>query len=383
MCGCSTLSNQESVIADIEKNVPNAKFVTVNKDDESATYIFDNGEFQFEYTETYNDEYNWIDKNDTYIEQIILKHQDEIKTIIDKYDITVLDQDAFSVEYLPAIKLFDDETIPAIQLYNKNSSAYATLFINNNEDIAMLSELVDEIVQIFNKYMMSGRSDYVKPMLWFSVYNNTPFKTERNPYILYSGHCYLVDGEVDVAYESDFAEYQYKCYVNSGLIDGSFYSDCIPPAITRLQINGTDFISQQYDMNFLYNPHDENYYVLVAYGTDTAFMPKDSIQREIITRFYKKSKYVIDDDRSITQYNINSDNFKIYLKSDDGLFGDRYWCFEKNGQVLDVDVLDRFGDSYLYSDKIIISIDDFAMLMNMEVEDIDIYNQIIKLKTIE
>ena len=132
--------------------------------------------------------------------------------------------------------------------------------------------------------------------------------------------------------------------------------------ISALYIDGEPYVSDTYDIRFVYRLEDGKYFTCVCYGTQLVYNGgvNDYLQREILEAYYPDCGYTIED--GVTQYRIGTVEY-VVKSTKDG------YRFTKNGEELPIVTypeINRETPGATYYDWM--SVQDFALLMGMRVD---------------
>ena len=119
---------------------------------------------------------------------------------------------------------------------------------------------------------------------------------------------------------------------------------------------------------FIYNVSDGKYYTSVGFGgiDGVLFDYEDWTQQELISNLYPNSDYKINKFTSTSTYSIDGITYKVTQK-----LGDNTIKAKIGKETIEVSCFYRFGNYYkTYNDTCLISIDDFARLVNLSISDI-------------
>lgn len=119
---------------------------------------------------------------------------------------------------------------------------------------------------------------------------------------------------------------------------------------------------------FIYNVSDGKYYTSVGFGgiDGVLFDYKDWTQQELISNLYPNSDYKINKFTSTSTYNIDGITYKVTQK-----LGDNTIKAKIGKETIEVSCFYKLGNYYkTYNDTCLISIDDFARLVNLSISDV-------------
>lgn len=137
--------------------------------------------------------------------------------------------------------------------------------------------------------------------------------------------------------------------------------------INNLYINKEPYLSEDYEICFLYNVEDQIYYTPVGFGVELDYNGgvEDYLQREIITFYYPHCEYTILPNKKTSCYKIGEEEY-VVKRGKEGL------TFLKNGENMEIFHKNEIsnthtGATYYYW----VSVYDFAMLMGMQVDKVE------------
>lgn len=119
---------------------------------------------------------------------------------------------------------------------------------------------------------------------------------------------------------------------------------------------------------FIYNVSDGKYYTSVGFGgiKGVLFDYEDWTQQELISNLYPNSDYKINKFTSTSTYSIDGITYKVTQK-----LGDDTIKAKIGKETIEVSCFYRLGNYYkTYNDTCLISIDDFARLVNLSISDV-------------
>lgn len=119
---------------------------------------------------------------------------------------------------------------------------------------------------------------------------------------------------------------------------------------------------------FIYNVSDGKYYTSVGFGgiDGVLFDYEDWTQQELISNLYPNSDYKINKFTSTSTYSIDGITYKVTQK-----LGDNTIKAKIGKETIEVSCFYRLGNYYkTYNDTCLISIDDFARLVNLSISDV-------------
>lgn len=400
LTGCNDELREESeIVSIVESEIPNCELIDVKSsiDDsgkEQKEYRFKNDDFEFYLIDYLSEDSFGFDTNavsTTYLKEVLKYNKEKISNLLDKYSIKTYDetQEFYDKEKLEAFKknegillIFDASEY---NVYKTNFS----FFIEKYKDIETVYNFTEDFYNILKKYIPD------KP---FSLENfpiNIQISTKNilNPNNYNKNNVYLLQTNFSIEnlkfdYAEKWSKYEYATAVKEGYIfDNAINVDKVKPfKLDKLYINGDLYESERYETNFYYNIDDDKYYTIVCFGMQFEYNGgvDDYLQREIIQKYYPKSNYTITDAKDTSEYRIGLNKYKIKWSDHglDSIDSDRdEMIFYKNGKKLDVKNIYYLGNrSAGASYNKFVSVDDFAKIMEMEIEKIDIENRAVYLK---
>lgn len=376
LVGCTRMSTQTNVIENVKKSIPNSKFEKIQQvNDEENIYIFKNQEFTFEVTNRLLSSAGLPKSNsyeNNYYEKLYEYKKEDIKKIVAKYN----------------IKEYDSNNINTNEITYKFETSCGSnninFYINNFNDISTIHSFLEEIYIELEEYFLISTNNTINDKILVDIYCNK--KEIKNP-IYYTNSPF---SKTKFNY-NDWCIWSAYLYANE-VLNGNIneptldISNMKPYIINQLYINNVPYTSEQYEIEFIYNLEDDTYYTIVCYGHkfSTNGGVADYLQREIIQKYYKNPNYVINNSLKTTKYNINGNTYKIVWEKDKNYKYEKCMVFYKNNKNMKITPLEKIGyktPNAAYNQ--FISIDDFAKLIEMEIEKIDIQNGIIYMKTID
>lgn len=179
-------------------------------------------------------------------------------------------------------------------------------------------------------------------------------------------------GDWDPSWTRRRLELNFKAAVDAGLVKDVALSqkrlDAIPQKYIRaLYINGEPYVSDRYEVRFLYSLEDGRYYAPVGFGIKIPYNGgvEDHLQREIIKAYYPDARYTISMEDQTTTYQIGTDRFRVQRRRN----GLTFW---KNGRELPIQFYHErsgthTGAEYFYW----VPVEDFALLIGMRVDKVE------------
>lgn len=401
LTGCNDkLREEDEIISIVEDELPNCKFVNVKSsiDDngkEQKEYRFKNNDFEFCLIDYLSEDSFGFDTNavsTTYLQETLKHNKEKLLKLLDDYNIKIYDktQESFDNEKLETFKknegillIFD------ISEYNAYETNFSFL-IEKYKDIETIYDFIKDFYNIIEKYI----PDKPFSLENFPIDIQISTKKVLNPDKYNKNSVYLLHTNFSVeGLEFDYAEKWSKYEYASAVKDGYIFDSAIdvnkvkPFKLDKLYIDGELYESERYETNFYYNIDDEKYYTIVSFGMQFEYNGgvDDYLQREIIQKYHPKSNYTITDSKDTSEYRIGLNKYKVKW-SDHGLdsvSGDRdELLFYKNGKKLDIKNIYYLGNhSAGASYNKYISVDDFAKIMEMKVEKINIEERAVYLST--
>lgn len=119
---------------------------------------------------------------------------------------------------------------------------------------------------------------------------------------------------------------------------------------------------------FIYNVSDGKYYTSVGFGgiDGALFDYEDWTQQKLIANLYPNSDYKINKFNSTSTYSIDGVTYKVTQKP-----GDDFIKAKIGKETVEISCFYKLGNYYkTYNDTCLISIDDFARLMNLSISDV-------------
>lgn len=401
LTGCNDkLREENEIISIVEDELPNCEFVNVKSsiDDngkEQKEYKFKNDDFEFCLIDYLSEDSFGFDTNavsTTYLQETLKHNKEKLLKLLDDYNIKIYDktQESFDNEKLENFKknegillIFD------ISEYNAYETNFSFL-IEKYKDIETIYDFIKDFYNIIEKYI----PDKPFSLENFPIDIQISTKKVLNPDKYNKNSVYLLHTNFSVeGLEFDYAEKWSKYEYASAVKDGYIFDSAIdvnkvkPFKLDKLYIDGELYESERYETNFYYNIDDEKYYTIVSFGMQFEYNGgvDDYLQREIIQKYHPKSNYTITDSKDTSEYRIGLNKYKVKW-SDHGLdsvSGDRdELLFYKNGKKLDIKNIYYLGNhSAGASYNKYISVDDFAKIMEMKVEKINIEERAVYLST--
>ena len=401
LTGCNDkLREENEIISIVEDELPNCEFVNVKSsiDDngkEQKEYKFKNDDFEFCLIDYLSEDSFGFDTNavsTTYLQETLKQNKEKLLKLLDDYNIKIYDktQESFDNEKLETFKknegillIFD------ISEYNAYETNFSFL-IEKYKDIETIYDFIKDFYNIIEKYI----PDKPFSLENFPIDIQISTKKVLNPDKYNKNSVYLLHTNFSVeGLEFDYAEKWSKYEYASAVKDGYIFDSAIdvnkvkPFKLDKLYIDGELYESERYETNFYYNIDDEKYYTIVSFGMQFEYNGgvDDYLQREIIQKYHPKSNYTITDSKDTSEYRIGLNKYKVKW-SDHGLdsvSGDRdELLFYKNGKKLDIKNIYYLGNhSAGASYNKYISVDDFAKIMEMKVEKINIEERAVYLST--
>ena len=401
LTGCNDkLREENEIISIVEDELPNCEFVNVKSsiDDngkEQKEYKFKNDDFEFCLIDYLSEDSFGFDTNavsTTYLQETLKQNKEKLLKLLDDYNIKIYDktQESFDNEKLENFKknegillIFD------ISEYNAYETNFSFL-IGKYKDIETIYDFIKDFYNIIEKYI----PDKPFSLENFPIDIQISTKKVLNPDKYNKNSVYLLHTNFSVeGLEFDYAEKWSKYEYASAVKDGYIFDSAIdvnkvkPFKLDKLYIDGELYESERYETNFYYNIDDEKYYTIVSFGMQFEYNGgvDDYLQREIIQKYHPKSNYTITDSKDTSEYRIGLNKYKVKW-SDHGLdsvSGDRdELLFYKNGKKLDIKNIYYLGNhSAGASYNKYISVDDFAKIMEMKVEKINIEERAVYLST--
>lgn len=229
------------------------------------------------------------------------------------------------------------------------------------EEIGAGARALEELYQLMKGYI--PRTE----LRWF------PF--ELKLYTLYGKLeciCVKKQGDWNYSHTRQLLYLNFKAAVDMGLVKDVALSqellDAIPQKyIQALYINGEPYVSNDYDIRFIYSLENRRYYAPVGFGIKISCNGgvEDYLQREIIKAFYPNAQYTISMKDQTTSYQIGADRFQVRR-------GRNSLTVWKNGRKLPVKYFHKISDTHTGAEYYYwVSLEDFAMLMGMSVDKVE------------
>ena len=398
LTGCGGKFKKERELkGQIKDYFPNTKVTKVTAEiGKEKTYHCENSEFLFVVT-------NEIEKDTmfpfikysnvytTYHLEMVKNKEKEIKEIANKcgigcyfvYNDTWNEEKEEKDFYNTVVFLNDGSS------FSPNQSFVYEFYITNGNDIKKCCEFLKEVEELLKSYYPKQNEKYLQMSqeIKFLVHDNNLNDKQieyRFKNLLNEETYYCNNWKYDYKEMQKIIEYNYFDLLKNNIIknDGFYLYDEYannPKYIKNLYINNKPFTSEKYEIEFVFNPIDEQYYTVVCFGKEFEYNGgvKDYLQREIIQKYYKNNEYTIYDNKDTTTYKINGNYYKI---EDD--IKNEILIFKKDFKTLNIRSYKKIGDvtagaGYNY----FISLEDFATIMEMKIDNVDTINGIISLKT--
>ena len=257
-------------------------------------------------------------------------------------------------------------------------------YVDEYQQLDTVKKFLEDYHDLFEDYLPKKMSTYLNAKLIIEISCNQDFKadTSYRPSRIYGDTDIQLnkDANVDDRIENlnEWTNYLYIDYVRQGLIKDNSVTvpeNFHPSVIDKLYINQSEFTSEKYPIKFYYNIEDDTYYTTVCFGCKFSYNGgvEDYLQREIINKYNLDTKYTIKNLMHKTTYQLHEDKFEVYWVNWDKENEDLK--FSKNGKVLDIKTYEDLGPHHSgASYNRLISIDDFAMLCGLAIDEIDIQN---------
>ena len=405
--GCAKLKEEDYVIQKIEEFYPNTEFVKVvpgetSEGYASKTYTFKNDDFEFTFYDYLESSSGGFSSNNSTCDYY-LKLFEFKKDEIDKF---IKDSNVPSICLIDTAdnKKGNDEDVDIFAYANEfrcefnipNSLWYRDFFefnfyINDYSQIDKCMTFLSGLFEIIEEYIPEKSNErfcdriYIefKTSQAYSTSENTSHETDN---IIYSFNSYFSKNEMNLKSIKTWTKYEYANLVKKQKItDNKIDINKVKyKVIDKLVINDKEFFSDKYATNFIYNVEDDKYYVRVSFGTEFEHSGgySDYLQKEIIEEYYPKSNYKINADNNYSEYKIGKNKYKIKWSTTSSIDEEDDMIFYKNGKDMNIQTYRYIGMSSSGADYIrFISIDDFAKILEMEIEDINQYSKAVYLKT--
>lgn len=399
LCGCGGELKEEDIVIDgVKSAIPHAKFLNVeikeNEDEEiktRKTYTFTNGEFEFEYNDYLKNDimftYNSSDCN--YLEQLIEYKSAELKEILNKYNVKIYNEyDDMNIDYYKTLVEEDGIIFYIEEVYN-GIGMNIDIEIDKYSDIEKAYDCIRECINLIKEYLPEEVNDIISTKFDITTEHKTiQIKPEYNSKKIFNEHQYITKYNIEVDRVEKWSKYIFAEAVKRGIVsDKSINTNEVKNHfINNLYIDDEKVESEKYNIEFVYNLDDDRYYTVVCFGKELEYNGgvKDYLQREIIEKYYSKSNYSIDNANNKTTYRINKNSYKVEWTN--GTFknttDEDYMIFYKNNKDMKIKNYIYIGDKYCGASYYrFISLDDFAEILEMEVESIDWKNGNIYLET--
>lgn len=405
--GCATLRKEDEIITSVENLYPNSKFTkveaSVTEDGlDSKKYYFSNGDFEFYFCDYILEGPMGFDSNATlcnYYEQLLDFKSEEINKLYDDTSIPFFRKSNNPDNYYSKddVKAFANEHCfrgeyypPVLELDIDNF--YFEFYIEEYSQIKECIDFISDFYDIIKDYVPKTSLEFCdSTTIYFNTsksYSYTENETTKTSDFIYRANIVLSQKDINIENIEKWVEYKYAVLVKNGRInDSKIDVDKVKePILNKLYIDGEEFESKKYNTLFYYNAEDKKYYTEVSYGikSDSYGGMEDYLQREIIQEYYKNSDYSIDTKGKETTYKINKDKYKMNwtLEPFATIDENSTLNFYKNNKKLEIEVLTEIG--LIDVDKKhnrFISVDDFAEIMGMKVDEIDQETRAIYLTT--
>ncbi len=385
LSGCNEeLQNKNIVLSEIERIMPDAKLVQIESDEDENLYTFRNGSFDFTYRDyIYKDSMFGVLVNGSdcdYLEALVHFKEDEIAELAEKYNISIIDkvtsfESNMSSEELALLIKENDISL------RTNPYDRLEFFIDGYNDIKYVFGFIEEITTTLHDYLPKAESEVYTEEIHFTISYEEDYKgvDAYNADGIYWFDIPFVQNAGDYELEKAWTEYQYEeAVVNSLIFDTDVDTDNHKPQkLDKLYIDGERFVSDRYSTEFIYNIEDDKYYTIVCFGMQFDYNGgvDDYLQREIIEKYYEDADYTIYDGSDSTTYSIGKNKY-LMKWTHNGLLGSTdQLLFFRNQKQLDIETYDKLGlISTGASYNVFISVDDFAEIMEMKVDLVDLEN---------
>lgn len=398
LCACNEpITPEQSLKNEVVSLFKNVEFdrmeETAGKEDgeTTRTYYFNHKDFSFIVENYLVHSEGWGNLENTYFtsyyNEIYKFKQKDFEQIANKHGITLYEYNyGDTTEYRANLK--DKQGILLSydfgMLYDANIEL--TFYVDNYTQVKVVENFLNDFHELFEDYLPDRDSEYLNANLQLSVCRNNDFKPETSyrADLIYHDDVQLHDdADVDDVIDSfnNWTDHLYLDYVRQDLITDSsaiIDEDFKPSIINKLYINSSEFTSEKYPIEFFYNVEDDVYYTPVCFGTKLSYNGgvEDYLQREIIQKYNLENKYKINVLMDKTTYQLHNDKFVVTWKNKGEENEDM--VFSKNGKILDIKTYKEFGPRYAgASYNRLISIDDFAMLCGLSIDEINTQQGII------
>lgn len=387
--GCfARLENKKRIENNCEKYFPASEFVRIeSKTDEKVVYIFKTDKFEFK-VQNYimpktSERFFPEEAYDTdYLDSLCCAMHNDIAGICEKYGF------AFDNYFYDSLTPNKDVTYESSYLSLNWCYGISYVYhVENGEDIAKIPALMKEIEDVMSPYYPTGDCEYFEMKKSFCIcckeekFFDEPFENSfsgnAGEYLFRNYENTMIDDIWPFSFDDAVltAEYNYTALiVENSIYDDSFRADNFKPRfLTELIINGEKIENEE--IYFLYNPLDGQYYFPLCFSADLTYneMYKTYPYMEIIETYYSNSQVMILPDENKIIYDINGCSYE--LRDNEGLE------IYKDGTQLMIpsyDAVNLFQTNAAFVSYI--SVNDFADIMEMDVEKIDETNNKIYFK---
>lgn len=408
LTGCAKLRDEDYIIKSVEILYPNAKFIRVESnttydDLDSKTYYFNNGDFEFSFCDYIQEGSGGFDHNAVtcdYYDKLYEFKKDEIDNVLKNSKVpAICEKDNLYTDENNdyEIEEFEKENPFRCVFRTPTSVSYSDSFhfefyINDYAQIEMCTEFLTNLYDVVEKYIPTTSEKFCETFYIdfnTSEYYPTPeneYYEERND--IYNQNKKLSKEDFDIDNIKLWTKYRYAVLVKDGkLTDSKIDTNKVKHLfLDNLIIDGKTIESDKYDTEFVYDVKNDKYYTVVSFGMEFEYNGgvKDYLQREIIEEFYNDTNYKINNSKDETTYKIGKNKYKVNwtTKFGESIEDDDYMIFYKNGKDMKIKNFYNIGNCFTgASYNRYISIDDFAKIMEMEVERIDQNTKTVYLKT--
>lgn len=352
LTSCGRLDSRESVQADISEMYPGSRIVDIVEETDDRDY----------HSITYSVEYKDIAFNiKNYQDDTFIAGLGTFKTANFSSNITDILYDLLFNTANDKAETYGFEVVQAHDGYK---------LIANISNLSELEDVAKAYVDILNLYI-----DYLpeNDISWFefciglelSVEGQYACDIEDNTRSILSADEY---GSLILAKIADRVRDLYE--VGQTLSSQELSIDKLNTVpkfeIDDVYIDGT--LVEKGMSPFIYNVSDGKYYTSVGFGgiDGVLFDYEDWTQQELISNLYPNSDYKINKFTSTSTYSIDGIIYKVTQK-----LGDSTIKAKIGKENIEVSCFYRLGNYYkTYNDTCLISIDDFARLVNLSISDV-------------